>query len=121
MSKHVTPILFTVLLISWMASAAFGQTNLSAKATSVQPTASANESDRVRDGLQGPVRRIRTEVVKLSTASGKAVEDGKRVVLETATSMIREARPRTNTFPSLARPSRAAKVTSTMTRATSVK
>ena len=97
MSKHVTRILFTVLLMSWMVSAAFGQTNLSAKANSLQP-ASGNESDRVRDGLQGPVRRIRTEVIKLSSASGKTVEDGKRVVLETAEYDLREARPRTNIF-----------------------
>lgn len=99
MSKHVTPLLFTVLLMSWMVSAAFGQTNLSAKANSMQPAASANESDRVRDGLQGPVRRIRTEVVKLSTASGKAVEDGKRVVLETAEYDLKGSKTQNQYFP----------------------
>ena len=99
MSKHVTPILFTVLLVSWMVSAAFGQTNLSAKATSMQPAASGNESDRSRDGLQGPVRRIRTEVVKLSTASGKAVEDGKRVVLETAEYDLKGSKTQNQYFP----------------------
>jgi len=99
MSKHVTPIVFTVLLMSWMVSAAFGQTNLSAKANNMQPAASGNESDRARDGLQGPVRRIRTEVVKLSTASGKAVEEGKRVVLETAEYDLKGSKTQNQYFP----------------------
>ena len=43
-----------------------------------------NETDRSRDGLQGPVRRIRTETSKLISKSGKMAE-GARVVLETAT------------------------------------
>jgi len=98
MSKHVTRILFIVLLMSWMVSAAFGQTNLSAKANSLQP-ASGNESDRVRDGLQGPVRRIRTEVIKLSSASGKTVEDGKRVVLETAEYDLKGSKTQNQYFP----------------------
>ena len=99
MSTQVTRILFIVLLMSWMVSAALGQTNLSAKANSLQPTASGNESDRVRDGLQGPVRRIRTEVVKLSTASGKVVEDSKRVVLETAEYDLKGSKTQNQYFP----------------------
>ncbi len=99
MSKQVTRILFIVLLVSWMVTAAFGQTNLSAKANSLQPAAPANESDRLRDGLQGPVRRIRTEVVKLSTASGKSMEDGKRVVLETAEYDLKGSKTQNQYFP----------------------
>jgi len=99
MSKQVTRIFFIVLLVSWMVTAAFGQTNLSAKANSLQPAAPANESDRLRDGLQGPVRRIRTEVVKLSTASGKSMEDGKRVVLETAEYDLKGSKIQNQYFP----------------------
>ncbi len=100
MSKQVTRTLFTVLLMSWMVTAALGQTNLSAKANGLQPTtAPANESDRTRDGLQGPVRRIRTEVVKLSTASGKTVEDAKRVVLETAEYDLKGTKTQNQYFP----------------------
>src|SRR5438552_7398042 len=100
MSKQVTRILFTLLLVSWMVTAAFGQTNLSAKANSLQPAAApANESDRLRDGLQGPVRRIRTEVVKLSTASGKSMEDSKRVLLETAEYDLKGAKTQNQYFP----------------------
>ncbi|HEX8130942.1 MAG TPA: TonB family protein [Pyrinomonadaceae bacterium] len=43
-----------------------------------------NETDRTRDGLQGPVRRVRTETSKLMTKGGK-MSEGARVVLETAT------------------------------------
>jgi TonB family protein len=41
------------------------------------------DSDRVRDGLAGPVRRVRTEITKLSNKTGKAAE-GQRALLETA-------------------------------------
>ncbi len=43
-----------------------------------------SETDRNRDGLQGPVRRIRTETSKLMSKGGKLTE-GARTVLETAT------------------------------------
>jgi len=43
-----------------------------------------SETDRTRDGLQGPVRRVRTETSKLMSKGGKLTE-GSRVVLETAT------------------------------------
>jgi len=39
------------------------------------------DTDRDRDGLAGPVRRIKTEMAKLSNKVGKVVE-GQRVVLE---------------------------------------
>jgi protein TonB len=42
------------------------------------------ETDRSRDGLQGPVRRVRTETSKLVSKGGKLTE-GARAVLETAT------------------------------------
>jgi TonB family protein len=58
------------------------QSNLSAKANTFQPPAKAPvESDRVKDGLVGPVRRVRTEVVKLMSSDGRIVE-GKRALLE---------------------------------------
>jgi len=99
MSKQVTRILFAVLLVSWTVATAFGQNSLSAKANGPEPAASSNESDRVRDGLLGPVRRIRTEVVKLSTAGGKTVEDDKRVLLETAEYDLKGSKTRNQYFP----------------------
>jgi protein TonB len=57
------------------------QTNLTAKAgVPTQPVA-AVETDRSRDGLVGPVRRVRTEVAKLTSAGG-GQQEGKRIVLE---------------------------------------
>jgi TonB family protein len=100
MSKQVTRILFAVLFASWMITTASGQSNLAAKANGLQPTtASSNETDRVRDGLLGPVRRIRTEVVKLSTTGGKTVEDDKRVLLETAEYDLKGSKTQNQYFP----------------------
>jgi protein TonB len=77
MMKRITPIAFCLFALG---SAVNAQNNLTAKAGSVAPAAVA-ESDRTRDGLVGPVRRVRTEVAKLSTQDGKPVET-KHVVLE---------------------------------------
>ena len=59
------------------------QSNLTAKASPAKPAPAAalEETDRTRDGLLGPVRRVRTEVVKLSNETGKLLE-GKHNVLE---------------------------------------
>jgi protein TonB len=50
----------------------------------ISSVAGDNETDRSRDGLQGPVRRVRTETSKLMSKGGKMTESA-RVVLETAT------------------------------------
>ncbi len=62
---------------------AFAQSNLTAKANNPQPVpaAAAEETDRNRDGLLGPVRRVRTEVAKLSNETGKT-QESKHAVLE---------------------------------------
>jgi protein TonB len=62
-------------------AAAFAQSNLTAKAGSAPTAGPAVESDRSRDGLIGPVRRVRTEVAKLLTADGRPAE-GKHAVVE---------------------------------------
>jgi TonB family protein len=84
-----------------IALVATAQTKLTAKA-SVQPNAvdgSSSDSDRARDGLTGPVRRVRTEMVKLSNASGKSVEDPKRVLLETAEYDVKGVKTQNQYFP----------------------
>src|SRR5258708_21457989 len=82
---------------------ASGQNNLTAK-VSAQPQpasidATGGESDRARDGLLGPVRRIRTEVVKLSAVAGKNVEDSKHVVLETSEYDLKGVKTQNQYFP----------------------
>src|SRR6266404_6684986 len=104
MSKQATRLTFAVLSLAIMIATASGQTNLTAKANNFQPQPSAanggdNETDRGRDGLQGPVRRIRTEVVKLSNAGGKTVEDSKRKVLETAEYDLKGSKTQNQYFP----------------------
>ena len=104
MSKQATRLTFAVLSFALMIATAAGQTNLTAKANNFQPqpvTANGadNETDRVRDGLIGPVRRVRTEVVKLSNAAGKTVEDSKRTVLETAEYDLKGSKTQNQYFP----------------------
>jgi protein TonB len=99
MSQQVTRILSAVFLLTWIVTIASGQ-NLTAKASSFQPAGgSGNESDRARDGLLGPVRRVRTEVVRLSTSAGKILEDDKRVLLETAEYDLKGSKTQNQYFP----------------------
>jgi TonB family protein len=60
--------------------------NLATNSNSLQPSgttapAATVDNDRVRDGLNGPVRRVRTETAKLVNKNGKMAE-GPRVLLE---------------------------------------
>jgi len=58
-----------------LSAAASAQSNLTAKAGSAPATAPVVETDRSRDGLTGPVRRVRTEVAKqLNLAIGDFLE-----------------------------------------------
>jgi len=73
---HATLCLFALCVI------ASAQSNLTAKAGGrPATTAPAVESDRSRDGLVGPVRRVRTEVAKLSSLDGRLSEN-KHVLVE---------------------------------------
>ena len=78
-------IVCAVLSLTIVTVTAVGQSNLSAKVTNVVTTGAASntETDRARDGFTGPVRRVRTEVAKLSNTGGK-LEEGKRLLLEAA-------------------------------------
>jgi protein TonB len=79
--------------------ATLGQSNLSAKA-SLQPASSPAvvETDRSRDGLVGPVRRVRTEVAKLSSETGK-LQEGKHAVLEVLAYDIKGNKVENQYFP----------------------
>lgn len=92
-------ILSAGFLLSLLVSVAMGQRNLTAKNRLQPQPAAASESDRARDGLIGPVRRVRTEVVKLSASGGKTVEDSKHVLLETAEYNIKGVKTQNQYFP----------------------
>jgi len=102
MLKRISTITLTVAatLISFsLSSNNFAQTNLTAKAgIQPQPAAAAVESDRIRDGLVGPVRRVRTEVVKLASQDGRLVE-GKRALLELVAYDIKGNKVENKYFP----------------------
>ncbi|MDX6614497.1 MAG: periplasmic protein TonB [Blastocatellia bacterium] len=87
MTKRVSIVV--LIMLAGFVGAVRAQGNLSAKANSFQPqpaspsVASGESADRVQDGLVGPVRRVKTEIAKLSNTAGKSVEE-KRTVLESA-------------------------------------
>jgi len=91
-------------LLSALALAAFGayaraQSNLTAKSSAPHAVPKAVvETDRIRDGLVGPVRRVRTEVVKLSNEAGKIAE-GKRAVLEVVSYDLKGTKVENQYFP----------------------
>ncbi|HEX8160485.1 MAG TPA: TonB family protein [Pyrinomonadaceae bacterium] len=92
MLKQTPPLSLTLLLLASSLAAATTARAQSAPPAPVVLASSAHapaaETDRDRDGLQGAVRRVRTENAKLVFKEGKMVE-GQRNVLETATYDIR--------------------------------
>ena len=99
-SKRFANLILVISGIVAFGTSASAQNNLTAKANSIlpPPVSAAVESDRVRDGLVGPVRRVRTEVAKLSNTNGRPTED-KRVLLETASYDIKGGKTENQYFP----------------------
>ena len=98
--KPFADLLLAALAIFTLHAGASAQNNLTAKASSIppQPGSTVVESDRIRDGLAGPVRRVRTETAKLSNVGGRAMEE-KRVVLETMSYDFKGAKTENQYFP----------------------
>lgn len=102
MIKRVCSIGFS-LIAAGLVGTVQAQENLSAKANSFQPqpasvSSSVADNDRVRDGLLGPVRRIKTEIAKLTSSGGKLVEE-KRVVLESSAYDLKGHKTENTYFP----------------------
>ena len=74
MSRMLNRFCLVTLSLMVFSAAASAQSPLTAKAGSAPAVSPAVESDRSRDGLTGPVRRVRTEVAKLLTADGRQTE-----------------------------------------------
>jgi protein TonB len=87
---------FFMLGILVIAPGAKAQTSL-AKAGNA-PAVAPVETDRSRDGLTGPVRRVRTEVAKLSSADGK-MNEGKHVLVELAAYDLKGNKVENQYFP----------------------
>lgn len=89
---------YFMLSLLVFASTASAQTNVTAKAGAAPAVAAPVETDRSRDGLVGPVRRVRTEIAKLSTADGKLAES-KHVLVEIAAYDIKGNKIENQYFP----------------------
>ena len=100
MVRRIGSLSLCALALVAFAGNALAQSNLTAKARGSQPLPAApvEESDRLRDGLVGPVRRLRTEVAKLSNENGKLLE-GKHAVLEIVSYDIRGNKVENQYFP----------------------
>ncbi len=100
MLKPITTSMLAALAVVAINCGASAQTNLTAKANGFppQPVRTVVESDRINDGLLGPVRRVRTEVVKLSNEGGRFTE-GKRAVIAVVAYNIKGRKIEDQYFP----------------------
>ncbi|HKR21752.1 MAG TPA: hypothetical protein VJS17_04115, partial [Pyrinomonadaceae bacterium] len=95
MSNRLSYITLSLLLFAASASA---QTNVTAKAGNAPAVNAPVETDRSRDGLIGPVRRVRTEVAKLVSPDGRQAES-KHVLVELAAYDIKGNKIENQYFP----------------------
>jgi TonB family protein len=96
LAKCIVATLFSLSL----EASVLAQSNIAAKANGIptKPASNTAESDRVKDGLAGPVRRIRTEIAKLASNAGKTSEE-KHVVLEVASYDMKGTKTENQYFP----------------------
>ena len=97
MSRMPKRFCLVTLCLMVLSTAVSAQSPLTAKAGS-SSAAPAVETDRSRDGLIGPVRRVRTEVAKLVNADGRQSES-KHVLVEIAAYDIRGNKTENQYFP----------------------
>lgn len=101
MKRRINLTLPVVLLVAFFGLPASALTNLSATTgnSHISLLSYLNmETDRDRDGLAGPVRRVRTETVKVSNKGGKIVE-GQRAVMEVVAYDIKGVKIENAYFP----------------------
>ena len=100
MLRQIGTLTLSILALLAFSTTPLAQSNLTAKATVPQPSSPGPlvENDRVRDGLIGPVRRVRTEIAKLSNESGRLLES-KHALLEVTAYDIRGNKVENQYFP----------------------
>ncbi|MBC7912049.1 MAG: energy transducer TonB [Pyrinomonadaceae bacterium] len=97
MSKHTNLISLAALFVVMLSLSVPAQASGSLM-PSLTLSGTLSDTDRDRDGLLGPVRRIRTETTKLTNKGGKQAE-GQRVPLETAAYDIKGIKIENAYFP----------------------
>jgi TonB family protein len=101
MKRRINLTLPAALLVAFFGLPASAIANLSSKTGNSHLSILSYlnmETDRERDGLSGPVRRVRTETVKLSNKGGKVVE-GQRAVMEVVAYDIKGVKVENAYFP----------------------
>ncbi len=98
MSRMLNRFCLVTLCLMVVSAAASAQSPLTAKAGNAPAVSPAVESDRSRDGLTGPVRRVRTEVAKLLSANGSQTE-GKHALVEVVAYDIKGNKIENQYFP----------------------
>ena len=103
MSKRISLSLLSLLLLPALGLSASAQTGRSitlraAARVSLSSRFVNASSEREQDGLNGPVRRVRTETAKLANKNGKLTE-GQRVTLEVAAYDIKGAKIENAYYP----------------------
>src|SRR5688572_25776160 len=100
MLKPISRIASVALALTAFGATALAQSTLTAKANNFDTPSPGVviESDRIRDGLVGPVRRVRTSIAKLTSESGRPVE-GKQAVLEIVAYDIKGNKTENQYFP----------------------
>lgn len=97
MSKR-TYIISLTAMFAMTFSLSVSARNIGALTQPLLSSIAVSDTDRDRDGLLGPVRRIRTETVKLVSKAGQVVE-GQRQVLETAAYDLKGGKVENAYFP----------------------
>ena len=98
MFTRLSSFMLCLLVLTAAASAQTTQNGVTAKAANSPAAAPVVETDRSRDGLVGPVRRVRTEIAKLSSSDGKLAE-GKHVLVEIVAYDIKGNKVENQYFP----------------------
>ncbi len=97
MSKRTNLISLTLMFVMTLGVSATAQT-IGTMTHRLMLLSTISDTDRDRDGLLGPVRRIRTETVKLTNKGGKPTE-GQKQTLETAAYDLKGAKIENAYFP----------------------
>lgn len=98
MSRMLNRLCLVTLCLIAASAVASAQSGLTAKAGNAPAVSPAVETDRTRDGLIGPVRRVRTEVAKLLLTDGRQTE-GKHVLVELAAYDLKGNKTENQYFP----------------------
>ncbi|HKC63368.1 MAG TPA: hypothetical protein VKB86_07010, partial [Pyrinomonadaceae bacterium] len=101
MKRRMNPTLTFALIACTFSLSQSARANLYVLHREHQPSPASflfTDTDRERDGLVGPVRRVKTEMAKLSNKNGKVVE-GARVVIESFAYDIKGTKIENSYFP----------------------